>query len=107
MTTTLLDRKGIVLRILALALIGLLMAIADIVYWDYADSHHIATPNSLFLLSHFLDPPSFLLMAFIDIVPTKTQLVATQCAVLLLNGGLYASVGALVLRKRGRSQKAI
>jgi len=91
-------------RILSLAfLVGLVIAIGDAFYCDYAYHHRIMTPDGLWLLLLFLNPPSFLGIAFIDIKPTTTQLATLHGTVALLNGTLYSFAAYIFLRVRRKS----
>ena len=78
--------------------IGLLVAIAENFYYEYTYDHKLVTDNISWLVLLCFNPPSFLGVIFIDIQPTKTQLMTLHSVVALLNAALYAWVTSLFLR---------
>ncbi len=86
----------------AFAVLGVIIAIAEVAYYEYAYHRDFLTPNALWLLLLLLNPPSLLGVAFIDMKPTTFQLLALHSVVAGLNGALYAFVASLFLRYRPR-----
>ena len=71
--------------------LGLAVAAGYYAYWLYT------FPDGSLLLSLLINPPSWLLIAFIDFEVSQQQLLIVWVVIGLLNAGLYATVAALVI----------
>jgi hypothetical protein len=83
----------------AFAIGGLVIALAIFAYFHIAYTYSLGPPNATFNVSCWvLCPPSLLTIAFIDIRPSVPQQVEMISIVTLLNGALYAWLGACAYR---------